>query len=92
MGGESDLLKWAIQIGGPMAGLFLIGGYFYRKDMRFYIAEMQDARDDWREQSLQWMQIVKENTSAFAHNTAVVQSLHQHIADGERRQSARENR
>lgn len=82
-------MKWAVQIGGPMAGLFMVGGFFYRKDMRYYLAEVKDARDDWKNQSLQWMQIVKENTAAFTQNAIVVQSLHAHIAEGERRAAAR---
>lgn len=82
---DSELMKWAVQIGGPMAGLFMIGGYFYRKDMRFYVAEMKTVSEEWKGQSAMLMTIVKENTAAFTQNAIVVQSLHSHIAEGERR-------
>lgn len=95
-GAESELLRWAVQIGGPMASLLILFGYFYRKDMKantqqyrddmkFYTDQMKQVSDEWKGQSTQLMQIVKENTAAFTQNTAVVQSLHSHIAEGERR-------
>lgn len=109
--GENELLKWAIQIGGPMAALLLVFGYFYRKDMKeaseraeqlqktnteqyredmkFYTDQMKQVSDEWKGQSAQLMAIVKENTAAFTNNTAVVQSLHAHIAEGERRATER---
>lgn len=85
-----------MQIGGPMAALLMIFGYFYRKDMkantaqyredmRFYTDQMKSVSDEWKGQSSQLMAIVKENTAAFTRNTEVVQSLHSHISDGERR-------
>ena len=95
-GVENELIRWAVQIGGPMAALLMIFGYFYRKDMKsntaqyredvkFYTDQMKQVSDEWKGQSSQLTQIVKENTAAFTRNTEVVQSLHAHIADGERR-------
>lgn len=95
-GAEGELIKWAVQIGGPMVALLLLFGYFYRKDMKtntalyradmkFYTDQMKQVSDEWKGQSSQLMQIVKENTVAFTQNTAVVQSLHTHISEGERR-------
>lgn len=109
--GENELMRWAIQIGGPMGALLLVFGFFYRKDMKeaavraveaqkestekyredmkFFTDQMKQVSEEWKGQSAQLMAIVKENTVAFTNNTAVVQSLHQHIADGERRAEAR---
>lgn len=108
---EGNVLQWAIQVGGPMAALFILGGYVYRKDlkegaarsqeqqkamteqyredMKFYTEQMKQVSDEWKGQSAALMAIVRENTAAFTQNTAVVQSLHAHIADGERRQQPR---
>ncbi len=83
-----------------MATLLLVFGYFYRKDMKanaeqyrsdmkFYTDQMKAVSDEWKGQSAYLAQIIKENTIAFAHNTAVMQSLHQHISDGERRMAFR---
>lgn len=99
-GNEGELLRWAVQIGGPMAALLLVCGYFYRKDMkantdqyredmRFFTDQMKQVSDEWKGQSVSMMQIVKENTIAFTENTAVVQSLHQHISQGDRRSEKR---
>ncbi|HJP61260.1 MAG TPA: hypothetical protein VJ865_14730 [Gemmatimonadaceae bacterium] len=110
---DMNIFQWAVQVGGPMAGLLLVFGYFYRKDMkdsaekaaatqkanteqyredmRFYTDQMKIVSDEWKGQSAQLMAIVKENTAAFTQNTAVVQSLHSHIAEGERRNQERLN-
>src|SRR5690349_18670063 len=98
--GEMELARWAVQIGGPMAGLLIIFGYFYRKDMKanaelyrqdmkFYTEQMKAVSDEWKGQSSTLMHIVRENTAAFTNNTAVVQSLHSHIAEGDRRRDSR---
>jgi hypothetical protein len=108
------LLQWAVQIGGPMAALLLIFGYFYRKDMKvhaeqyaaamkanteqyrqdmkFYTEQMKQVSEEWKGQLSILIRIVQENTAAFANNSAVVQSLHAHIAEGERRLRARDAR
>jgi hypothetical protein len=75
---ELELGKWALQWGGPMAGLLALLFFFYRKDM------MKNS-EDWRGQSGTLLQVVKENTAAITRNTEVVQSLHQHMFSGERR-------
>jgi hypothetical protein len=78
MGPEKDFFQWATQIGGPMAGLLLVFFFFYRKDML-----------EWKGQTSMLIQIVKENTAAFTKNTEVVQSLHDHMFKGERRDRER---
>lgn len=97
---DSGLLQWAVQVGGPMGALLVLFFYFYRKDlkqnaeqyredMKFYTDQMKGVSDEWKGQSRILMEIVKENTIAFTQNTAVVQSLHIHISEGERRQKER---
>jgi hypothetical protein len=97
MPADAGLLQWAVQIGGPMGALLVIFGYFYRKDMKantaqyredmkFYTDQMKQVSDEWKGQSALLLGVVKENTVAFTQNTAVVQSLHSHIANGGRRQ------
>jgi hypothetical protein len=78
MGPEKELFQWATQIGGPMAALLLVFFFFYRKDML-----------EWKGQTSMLIQIVKENTAAFTKNTEVVQSLHDHMFKGERRDRER---
>lgn len=77
-----ELGKWALQWGGPLAGLLAMLFHFYRKDMT-------KANEDWRGQSGILLQIVKENTAAITRNTEVVQSLHDHMFKGERRERER---
>lgn len=100
---ETGLMQWAIQVGGPMGALLLLFFHFYRRDMKqnteqyredmkFYTDQMKAVSDEWKGQSAQLMAIVRENTAAFTHNTAVVQSLHQHIAEGERRLHERDSK
>lgn len=108
---STGMLQWAVQIGGPMAAIVLIAGYFYRKDMKeaaqkaeaqqkamieqyredmkFYTEQMKSVSDEWKGQSAHLILIVKENTAAFTNVSAVVQSLHSHIAEGERRSEER---
>lgn len=86
---ENELVKWAVQIGGPMAALLVVCGYFYRKDMKYYAdqyrEDMKYYTDQMKGMSDELMKVMRENTQAFATCTTVVQSLHQHIAQGDRR-------
>lgn len=97
---QNELMRWAIQVGGPMAALLLVSGYFYRKDMKYYAdqyrEDMKYYTDQMKRMSDEMMRVhsdviglVKENTQAFSVCTAVVQSLHTHLERGERRASAR---
>lgn len=74
---DLELAKWlsGLGVGGVLAALMFS---IYRKDMRELTAQ-------WKGQSEMLMQVVKENTAAFTRNTAVIQSLHIHMTEGDRR-------
>jgi hypothetical protein len=80
-----ELGKWALQIGGPMAGMFVLLFFFYRKDMQFYVSEMKQVSDDRKSETAQLITVIREITIAITKNTEVIQSLHQHMFEGERR-------
>jgi hypothetical protein len=82
-----DAGKWALQIGGPMGGLLVLAMYVYRKDMQFYIAEMKQISDERKNENATLITVIKENTAALSKMAEVVQSLHQHMFEGERRKS-----
>lgn len=77
--------KWALQIGGPMGGLLVLAMYVYRKDMQFYIAEMKQISDERKSENTTLIRVIQEVTAALTKNTEVVQSLHTHMFEGERR-------
>ena len=87
----NELIKWAVQIGGPMAALLLVAGYFYRKDMKYYAdqyrTDMKFYTEQMKTMSDELMKVMRENTQAFAVCTSVVQSLHQHLREIDRRDS-----
>lgn len=56
-------------VGGAIAGLLFL---FYRKDVALYTAQ-------WRGQSEQLIQVVKENTVAITTNTEVTKSMHKRL-------------
>lgn len=71
---DLEFVKWlaTLGVGGALAGMMFL---VYRKDMRELTAQ-------WRGQTEMLMEVVKDNTQAMTQNTAVVQSLHQHISSG----------
>lgn len=78
---DLEVVKWfsALGVGGVLAAFMFAA---YRKDMR-------ELTDQWRGQTEILMVVVRENTVAFTRNTDVVQSLHTHMVEGERRRSVR---
>lgn len=91
---DSDLIKWAVQIGGPMAALLVVCGYFYRKDMKYYAdqyrADMKFYTDQMRAVTQELLTVVKDNTQAFTGCMTVVQSLHRHMTDQQQRQDSKD--
>lgn len=75
---DIEFVKWlaTLGVGGALAGMMFI---VYRKDMRELTAQ-------WRGQTELLVQVVRDNTVAMTQNTTVVQSLHQHMGEGERRE------
>ena len=80
-----ELGKWALQIGGPMAGLLVLFFYFYRRDLLASAAEMKQVSEERRLESATLIAVIRENTAALTKMAEVVQSLHQHMFNGERR-------
>jgi hypothetical protein len=83
----TNLGEWALKIGGPMGGLLVLFFFFYRKDMQFYISEMKQVSEERKAENITLITVIKENTAALAKITEVVQSLHTHMFEGERRKS-----
>lgn len=88
-GADGDLFKWAIQIGGPMAALLLVCGYFYRKDMKYYAdqyrEDMKYYTDQMKSMHENLTKVLIDNTAAFSVCSEVVKSLHVHMTEGDRR-------
>jgi hypothetical protein len=82
---DLELGKWALQIGGPMAGLLVLFFYFYRKDMQFYVSEMKSVSEDRKTETVLLVTVIRDNSAALARMTEAVQSLHHHFNVGERR-------
>jgi hypothetical protein len=82
---DVELGKWALQIGGPMAGLLVLFFYFYRKDMQFYVSEMKTVSDERKIETITLITVIRDNTAALTRITEVVQSLHRHMGDGDGR-------
>lgn len=82
-----ELGKWALQVGGPMAGLLVLFFYMYRKDMLAHAQKMEGIAIERKEESAQLVVVIKDVTVALTKNTEVVQSLHTHMFEGERRKS-----
>lgn len=84
---DGELVKWfaTLGVGGVLAWcMFLI----YRKDAKEWREEYAQLSSGWKGQCELLVGLVRDNTAAITQNTAVVQSLHQHISDGERRHAA----
>jgi len=80
-----ELGKWALQIGGPMAGLLVLFFYFYRRDLLASAAEMKQVGEERRLESATLIAVIRENTAALTKMAEVVQSLHIHMFEGDRR-------
>jgi len=80
-----DIGKWALQIGGPMAGLLVLFFWFYRKDLQFYASEMKQVSEERKAEVTTLIAVIKDVTAAITRNSEVVQSLHQHMFEGDRR-------
>lgn len=79
---DLEFAKWlsGLGVGGVLAAVMFS---IYRKDMRELTAQ-------WKGQTEMLVQVVKENTAAFTQNTTVIQSLHAHMNNGDRRSDARD--
>ncbi len=81
---ENELVKWAIQIGGPMAALLVVCAYFYRKDMKYYAdqyrEDMKYYTDQMKSMNENLTRVLIDNTAAFAVCSDVVKSLHDHMS------------
>ena len=75
---DLEFIKWlsGLGVGGALAAFIFSA---YRKDMMQYT-------EQWKGQTEQLIQVVKENTAAITENTIVVQSFHAHISGGDRRE------
>jgi predicted histidine transporter YuiF (NhaC family) len=80
-----ELGKWALQIGGPMAGLLVLFFYFYRKDMQYYAGQAKEISEERKMEVSTLIAVIKDVTAAITRNSEVVQSLHVHMFEGERR-------
>jgi hypothetical protein len=74
---DLEFVKWlsGLGVGGVLAA-FIFNAY--RKDMANFTQQ-------WKGQTELLIAVVRENTVAFTRNTEVVQSLHTHMVEGERR-------
>lgn len=74
---DLEFMKWlsGLGVGGIIAAIIFNA---YRQDMTNFTQQ-------WKGQTELLVQVVKENTAAHAQNSAVVQSLHAHISQGDRR-------
>lgn len=76
---DLEFVKWlsGLGVGGALAAFIFSA---YRKDMTQFT-------EQWKGQTELLVDVVRENSAAITQNTAVVQSLHAHMTEGDRRSS-----
>ena len=81
---DHELLQWAtaMGVGGVLAAAMFAA---YRQDRERTEKRYEEIITRLDKTAEAWIKIVQENTAAFTRNTEVVQSLHSHMFEGERR-------